>query len=242
MIVPHSFPEMNTFVKNFVSEYVTIQGNIGAGKSTLLNILKTPKFREQLLQKFGGFPILFIDEPVIDWTVKKYENNTKSALDYYYEDKIRWGLSFQIKAFTTRMMNIVNETSKLKEMTVCLSERSMTSDKKVFLETIKPKIKQVEIDIYDEFYDLMCIKLNQLEKRMIVMESTPQECLYRIQQRGREAEKDINEDYLIELHNNHQKMIEEFEKNGGIVYRFNWPYEEDKSNLEKHVQQFLDLI
>lgn len=243
MIVPNAFPEMNTYVNNLVTEFISIQGNIGAGKSTLINILKKPKFQKKLREKlFNNMPLLFVDEPVTDWTVKKYQNNTKSALDYYYEDKIRWGLTFQIKAFTTRMQTTVDQTLKLKEKTIIISERSMTSDKNVFFKTIKPKITAFEWDTYSDFYNLICYKLNQIEKRMIVLVCSSKECYNRIKSRGRLEEIDITEEYLNELEFNQNLMIDEFEKAGGIVYRFHSPHVEDMNDLENFVDEFIDKI
>jgi len=63
---------------------ISVEGNIGAGKSTLLESLKT-KFPE----------LIFVDEPVEEWSTIT-DSNGVSILEKYYADQTRYAFSFQV--------------------------------------------------------------------------------------------------------------------------------------------------
>ena len=75
---------------------LSIEGNIGSGKSTMLRTIR---------ETFPEWNI--IDEPVDHWMALKDENG-KSLLECFYEDKNRWSYTFQNAAFITRYTNIQN--------------------------------------------------------------------------------------------------------------------------------------
>lgn len=61
---------------------VSLEGNIGAGKSTLFNIIKKE------------FPDAFIlEEPVDTWQCIN-NDPTLNILEKFYQDPLRWGLTF----------------------------------------------------------------------------------------------------------------------------------------------------
>jgi len=72
--------------------FISIEGNIGSGKSTILKIIKE------------NFPELTIlDEPLASWE-KVGKNGDVNLLKLYYNNPERWGFTFQIYAFMTRLM------------------------------------------------------------------------------------------------------------------------------------------
>ena len=238
MILPNAY-SMDTIPQNFIHETISIQGIIGCGKSTFINILRS---KEDKLKKIFGKPVIFVDEPVNEWNNPIYDNNTKSALDVFYYDIFKHGFTFQILAFTTRLEYLYKETSKITESSICIQDRSMLSDKKIFFANLKDHITQLEWDTYNRFYDLVCKDFNKTEKRMIYIESTPEECIERIKSRDAKGDSKIELPYLQSHDVLHKKMIEDFIKEGGIVYRFNWPFLKDKTQLDKYVDDFLDTI
>jgi deoxyadenosine/deoxycytidine kinase len=66
---------------------ISVEGNIGAGKSTLLESLKT-KFPE----------LIFVDEPVEEWSTIT-DSNGVSILEKYYADQTRYAFSFQVSPY-----------------------------------------------------------------------------------------------------------------------------------------------
>ena len=71
--------------------FISIEGNIGSGKSTILKIIRE------------SFPELAIlDEPLTEWQ-NVGENKDINLLGLYYQDPKRWGFTFQIYAFMSRI-------------------------------------------------------------------------------------------------------------------------------------------
>ena len=76
---------------NFI---ISIEGNIGSGKSTVMTYLK----------KQNNLDIVFVDEPVNDWTTIK-DSTGKNALDLFYNNQKDNSFWFQILAYITRLRN-----------------------------------------------------------------------------------------------------------------------------------------
>lgn len=225
---------------NYVHETISIQGLIGCGKTTFINILRK---KEGLLKQIFGKPVFFVDEPVKEWRKKCYENNTKSALEIFYNDPIKNGFTFQIQTFTTRMKYLKVETSRLNELSICIIDRSMKSDRDIFFKNLEKDISEIDKNTYSMFYDLMCEDSNKIEKRMIYFTCEPEDCFTRIKLRNNKDEKGITLELLQDHHVLHQQMIKDFEKSGGIVYKFYWPFIKDsEQKLEDYVDEFLNTI
>ena len=102
-------------------KFVSIEGNIGSGKSTILRIIRE------------NFPeLVILDEPLASWE-KVGEKQNINLLGMYYDDPKRWGFTFQIYAFMTRLKKWT-EFSRMDHdsQDVKVSERSLLSDRYVF--------------------------------------------------------------------------------------------------------------
>lgn len=239
MIFPQCYNSMTQTPQNFIDGTFSIQGLIGAGKSTFINILRS---KEEKLEKIFGKPVIFIDEPVNQWNTPVYNDNTLSALEVFYANKELHGFTFQVFAFTTRMEYLLKETSNLKKLSICITDRSMLSDKEVFFEYLKDKLHPLQVDTYNRFYDIMCSNFNQTEKAIFYIETTPEECMVRIKERDAKGDRGITPEYLQAHDILHKKMIEQFESRGGKVYRIKPPYFKDKTQLDKYIDDFLDNL
>lgn len=71
--------------------FISIEGNIGSGKSTILKIIR---------QHFPELTIL--DEPLVEWQ-NVGEKGDVNLLGLYYQNPQRWGFTFQIYAFMSRL-------------------------------------------------------------------------------------------------------------------------------------------
>ena len=82
---------------------IYIEGNIGAGKSTFLKL-----FEEYLAQNLPHSMVL--PEPVQAW-MDTQDSKGKSILEHYYEDQKKYGFTFQMNAFISR----VNEIEEMRK-------------------------------------------------------------------------------------------------------------------------------
>lgn len=227
--------------KNYVQKIISIQGNIGSGKTTFMSYLK--KYSKEL-NIIMGLNCFYVDEPVEIWKKKVFNNNTLSALEIFYDDinnnpEPKTIFPFQIYAFTTRLEKFIEETSKLNQLSICFTDRSMLSDFEIFLKNLKDKITSFEYDVYKGFHNIICSNIILKEEIMIYNTISPEKCFERIQKRGNESEKGITLEYLKEIHLRHLTMIEEFKKNGGNVFEIEWGDADTEEEFNLFTESFL---
>ena len=157
---------------------ITIDGNIGAGKTTILNYIHTNHN-------------IYIDlEPIDKW---------KPYLDDIYINKQKF-FNFQVRVWLDRSWIQEKDNNS-----VIVMERSPYFIRNTFNESMMNNnlINPQENTIMNELYDKTDIiwKSNYY----IYIRSSPEKCLERIMERGRENEMAIDIDYLKEIHNLHEE-------------------------------------
>jgi thymidylate kinase len=178
---------------------ISLDGNIGAGKSTLLKMIR------QCIPE-----IHIVDEPVDQWTYLVDEHG-RNMLELFYEDKKRWGYTFQTCALLTRQKNMenairhVNATSMTSQ--VLLTERSILTDKHIFAEMLyrTGHLSLLEWKLYNSMFDM--IRQQQSVHGIIYLSTSSATSRSRIAMRGRPEEENITMKYLQELDKQHQSWI-----------------------------------
>lgn len=194
---------MNTMSRQI--QIVSIEGNIGSGKSTLLANLKK-HFNEKT-------NIVFLKEPVDEWSNIKDENGT-TILEKFYEDQEKYSFSFQMMAYISRLKllrdtikNIETEHNKLTNY-VIITERSLYTDKMVFAKMLydSGKIEHVNYQIYLNWFDTFAEDFPV--HKIIYVRADPETCHKRIATRHREGENNIPISYLSSCSEYHENMLD----------------------------------
>jgi deoxyadenosine/deoxycytidine kinase len=156
---------------------ITIDGNIGAGKTTILNYL----------HKYKGYQIDL--EPIERW---------KLFLDNIYINKKDY-FNFHIRVWLDRAW-IQEKDCK----SIIFMERSPYFIRNTFNlnDFNNNNINQEEFNVINEMYN----KTDNIWKSNlhIYLRTSPEKCLNRIKERGRENEMNITLKYLEEIHNLHE--------------------------------------
>jgi len=202
---------------------ISIDGNIGSGKSTLLKIMK------QQLNQYE-----YIDEPINDWT--NIEDANGNILSYFYKNKNRWSYTFQNYAFLTRSKRLLEVNDKVRNMSlydrifnpakmIIFTERSTMTDKYVFADMLykNGNMSEIEWKMYNEWYTLFNESL-QID-HVIYLKTDPTKSFERVNKRARSEEKEMQLDYLKELHNKHEDWLDNSQNvltlNGNIDFETN---------------------
>lgn len=157
---------------------ITIDGNIGAGKTTILNYIHTNHN-------------IYIDlEPIDKW---------KPFLDDIYLNKQKY-FNFQIRVWLDR--SFIQEKDN---NSVIVMERSPYFIRNTFNQMMinNELLNAQESNIMNELYDKTDIIWKS--SYYIYIRSSPENCLNRVIERGRENEINIDLDYLTEIHNLHEE-------------------------------------
>ena len=178
---------------------IVIDGEIGAGKTTLIKILK-----EEFEHKYN-LNVCSIFEPVDKWC-------DIGALQMFYEDIDAKCYEFQTYTYTTRIIRTIEEYNKNPNAEIYLLERSILTDKYVFVEMLKDKMGLIRTKMYNEWCDLWK-KLMPFEPSVIVyLDTDLYDSISRVKLRNREEEQGaVDEKYQYELKKAHLHFIDNVE-------------------------------
>lgn len=165
---------------------ITIDGNIGAGKSSVLNYLHR------------NYKIPVDLEPIDSWN--------KYLTDFY--DNYSNVFKFQIRVWLDRCW--IQEKTESVNIFI---ERSPRFIQDVFIEVAEEERMITSAD--KEILHSLHKKTNHLWDKSIYiyLQSSPENCIKKIQKRNRPCEKQITKEYIEKLHNKHcsvyKKIIQE---------------------------------
>ena len=173
---------------------ISLDGNIGAGKSTLL---------EEVRKAMPEVEVVV--EPVGEWLTLK-DDNGKSLLELFYQDKRRWAYTFQNLTILSRL-KAIRDVLRTTTKSVVIMERSVLTDRYVFAEMLKDDglIDELEYQLYLKWFEQFASELPL--KGMIHVTTGIKLASSRITKRGREGEENIPTDYLAALEDQHDKWL-----------------------------------
>lgn len=181
---------------NFV---FAIEGNVGSGKSTLIKFLEKEKLQ------IYGYKIVFLPEPVEDWTNIKNDDGN-NIIQEYYKDNHKYGFCFQINALISRISQI-RKALLTSSKTIFIIERSVHTDKFVFCKMLYDDgiIDKINYEVYLRWY-------NEFQKDMLVsgiiyVNTDVENSFNRIKIRNRKGEESISKEYLQKLDNYHKNWL-----------------------------------
>jgi deoxyadenosine/deoxycytidine kinase len=131
-----------------------------------------------------------------------------NLLSLYYQDPSRWGFTFQVYAFMSRLAKWT-DYSRLGSG-IKISERSLLSDRYIFASIMRDLslLDESEHAIYTQLYDHLTRTSRIADLAGIFYVYCPPEtCLQRIKQRSREGEEAIPADYLARIHQKHEEWL-----------------------------------
>lgn len=156
---------------------VCVEGNIGCGKSTALEHLARRRPDLEIFQ-----------EPVGDW---------EPLLARFYADQAQWALAFSLKVLLS-----FAEPGRRRD---CVVERSPLSCRHVFSQLLfnEGKLSQAEWELFKEY----CDALGWAPDVVVFVQTPADECYRRMESRGREAEKNVDVQYIKRLEFQYETML-----------------------------------
>tara|TARA_B110000483_G_C18200318_1_gene544896 strand:+ start:3155 stop:4213 length:1059 start_codon:yes stop_codon:yes gene_type:complete len=182
--------------ENNYPKIYSIEGNIGSGKSTIINILK---------EHFKTYKnVVFLLEPVDEWNKIRNEND-KTILECYYEDKAKYAFSFQMMAYITRINQLKKAIHDGYEYII--TERSVSTDKNVFTKMLydNKEIDSINYQIYNKLFDELTENIPQF--KYIYVKTDPEIAETRVRVRSRKGESNISLEFLKKCNIYHELWL-----------------------------------
>jgi deoxyadenosine/deoxycytidine kinase len=153
--------------------FVAMAGNIGAGKTTAAKMIS---------QKFG---YELFDEPVID----------NRFLKHYYGDMKRWSFTLQLEFLIKRIEHheLIHTVPKS-----CIQDRTLYEDPEIFAKYLHGlgNMSDAELELYFDYFKRLSRNIANPDKVICFDVPDVNVLLKRIQKRGREEEKGIQQQFL----------------------------------------------
>ena len=204
----------------------SIEGNIGSGKSTLIDRIKFSNKIEN---------VIYLPEPVSIWNEIK-DSNGVGILEKYYQDQKRYAFSFQMMAYISRL-SLIRKALATPGDCIIITERSIYTDREIFAKMLHDsgKIEDIEYSIYLRWFNEFSeIKLDGI----IYVQTTPEICSNRINNRNRKGENSIPLSYLEDCHRYHENWILSLEN---VLYLDGKPEQDEEMvlKIKDFIQKFL---
>ncbi len=163
--------------------FVAIAGNIGAGKTTFTRLLS---------ERFGWEPHF---EKVIE----------NPYLPDFYRDMPRWAFHSQIFFLTHRFRSLLEIQRSERP---CVQDRTIYEDAEIFAANLHRQgfMNDRDFRTYRELYETILQSLRQPDL-IVYLRASPWTLVSRIRTRGREFEKTIDPEYLLQLHTAYEQWV-----------------------------------
>lgn len=192
---------------------ICIEGVVGAGKTTL----------GELLAK--ELSIEFFQEPYID----------NPFLDKFYSNKERYSLLSQMY-FLNKRIEIIEEASKLNG---CIMDRSIYGDYLFAKMHLKNKfMTEDEFSLYHSFWEkLISVRTNPI--LIIYLETSVENAMRKIKERGREFELGVEKEYWSSLNEEYSSFFDNYRDS--IILKINIDNMDIRDNEEDR-KEFFNLV
>ncbi|XP_043537465.1 deoxycytidine kinase 2-like isoform X5 [Chiloscyllium plagiosum] len=222
----------------------------------------------ELLEQVASKQWEIIREPIAKWCniptssdseeLSSTQKTAGNLLQMLYQDPHRWSYTFQSYSCMSRIkVHLAPVSPRLlsAEQPVQIFERSVYSDRYVFASNLYEIgwLNEIEWTVYQDWHTYL---LNQFGSRValegiIYLQASPEKCLERLHRRGRDEEKEIQLEYLKQLHSQHENWLvkrctelhfEHLKNIPVLVLDVNEEFEDDKTRREKLFEDVKNFV
>ena len=192
-------------------KFIIIDGVIGAGKTTVISLIEKEINKERnkettnKINNYDNLKVKAIYEPVKLW-------NDTGVLQYFYKDIPKHCYEFQTYSFITRIESVIEELYNNQDADVYILERSIWTDKYIFLELLKDSIGELRMTMYNKWWSMWSYIMPMRVDKWVLLDTSLEESLRRINSRNRDGESTIDKEYQTNLYVKHIEFYDTLQK------------------------------
>lgn len=184
-------------------KFIAIDGLIGAGKTTLIKLLIS-KYTK------AGKRVHAIYEPVDVW-------QKVGALADFYSDIPAKCYEFQTFVYITRIQRVINEVIAHPEADIYLLERTIFTDRYIFVELLRELMGPTRMTMYDTWWNMWSSLLDINMTKWVLLDTSLDESINRISIRARGEEHGITREYQSQLLEKHREFFKQLKASGQAI-------------------------
>ena len=190
---------VHQLLANPKKKFIIVDGVIGAGKTTVISLI------EKKINENGKYKIKAIYEPVKLW-------NDTGVLQYFYKDIPKNCYEFQTYSFITRIESVIEELYNNQDADIYILERSIWTDKYIFMELLKDLIGDLRMTMYNKWWQMWSLIMPMRVDKWVLLDTSLEESLRRITMRSRDGESTIDKEYQTNLYVKHIEFYDTLQK------------------------------
>ena len=136
------------------------------------------------------------------------------VLQYFYEDIPNNCYEFQTYTYITRIQSVINEIYDNPYADIYILERSIWTDRYIFMELLKNDVGDLRMKMYNQWCDMWALILPMRVDKWVFLDTSITESLSRITKRNRESEDIISIDYQTKLYDKHIEFYNTLKQSG----------------------------
>ena len=129
----------------------------------------------------SGHSAVVVKEPVDEW-------KRVGILQEFYANPKEVAYDFQTYTFVTRVKETIKQVEAHPDATIFLLERSVLTDRYVFMELQRDLVGEVRMAMYEEWWNLWQRLMPIMPSKMVYLKPTLGNCMQRVNARAREGE------------------------------------------------------
>ena len=186
------FKKVQEILADPKKKFIIVDGVISAGKTTVISLIEKHINSNTSL----NLKIKAIYEPVKLWT-------DTGALQYFYKDIEKNCYEFQTFSYISRIQSVIDEIYDTPDADIYILERSIWTDKYIFMELLKEIVGEMRINMYNTWWEMWSYIMPMRVDKWVLLDTSLEESLKRISSRNRNGENAVDKGYQSRLYIKH---------------------------------------
>jgi deoxyadenosine/deoxycytidine kinase len=230
------FKKVQEILADTKKQFIIVDGVIGAGKTTVISLIEKYINSNTNTNSNLQLKVKAIYEPVKIWS-------DTGALQYFYNNIEKNCYEFQTYSYITRIKSVIDEIYNCQDADIYILERSIWTDKYIFMELLKDLVGEMRINMYNTWWEMWSYLMPMRVDKWVLLDTSLEESLKRINSRNRNGESAVDKDYQTKLYVKHIEFYNQLsEENKPVVIIDSGIMDTDFITNNDKIKKIIDLI